>query len=110
MVEGFEEVLWDELTEPLLQSQKLGFNSTHKPPVHIKSEMNKIKKKKVNVWRTFASNVYTLYPTQSLEYYCGVIYLTYSFLFSSVTGTLRPLGLSSCCENFPKALCSTQNV
>lgn len=37
-------------------------------------------------------------------------YLTYSFLFSSVTGILRPLGLSSCCKNFPKALCSTQNV
>ncbi len=38
MVEGFEEVLWDELAESLLQSQKLGFDSTHKPPVHIKSE------------------------------------------------------------------------
>lgn len=41
-------------------------------------------------------------------YHCS--YLTYSFLFSSVTGILRPLGLSSCCKNFPKALCSTQNV
>jgi len=36
MVERFEEVLRDELTEALLQSQKLGFNSPHKPPVHIK--------------------------------------------------------------------------
>lgn len=43
MVEGFEEVLGDELTESLLKSQKLGFNSTHKPPVHIKSEKHKRK-------------------------------------------------------------------
>lgn len=37
-------------------------------------------------------------------------YLTYSLLFSSVTGMFLPLGLSSCWRNLPKALCSTQNV
>lgn len=37
-------------------------------------------------------------------------YLTYSFLFSSVTGIFLPFGLSSCCKIRPKALCSTQNV
>lgn len=38
VVKGFEEVLRDELTESLLQCQKLGFNPTHKPPVHVESE------------------------------------------------------------------------
>lgn len=37
-------------------------------------------------------------------------YRTYSFLFSSVTGTFLPLGFSSCCRILPKALCSTQKV
>lgn len=37
-------------------------------------------------------------------------YRTYSFLFSSVTGTFRPLGFSSCWRILPKALCSTQKV
>lgn len=36
MVEGFEEMLRNELGESLLQSQELGFNPTHKPPVDIK--------------------------------------------------------------------------
>lgn len=36
MVEGFEEVLRNELSKSLLQGQKLGLDTTHKPPVHIK--------------------------------------------------------------------------
>lgn len=38
MVKGLEEMLGDELTESLLKSQELCLNSTHKPPVHIKSK------------------------------------------------------------------------
>lgn len=37
-------------------------------------------------------------------------YRTYSFLVSSETGILLPLGLSSCWMISPYALCSTQKV
>lgn len=35
MVEGFEEVLRNELSKSLLQSQELGLDTAHKPPVHV---------------------------------------------------------------------------
>lgn len=35
MVEGLEEVLRNELRESLLQSQKLGLDAAHKPPVDV---------------------------------------------------------------------------
>lgn len=47
MVEGFEEMLRNELGESLLQSQKLRFNPTHEPPVDIKPGRKK-KNKKTN--------------------------------------------------------------
>lgn len=44
MVEGFEEVLRNELSKSLLQSQKLGFDPTHEPPVHIQPGRGKGKR------------------------------------------------------------------
>lgn len=35
VVKRLEEVLGDELIEPFLQSEELGFDATHEPPVHI---------------------------------------------------------------------------
>lgn len=99
MVKRFEEVLRDELTEAFLQSQKLSFDSTHEPPVHIKPDGQT----QMLLVRIVKGN------KQSPQRECWP-YLTYSFLLSSVTGMLRPFGLSSCCKNFPKALCSTQKV
>lgn len=98
VVERFEEVLWDQLTEALLKSQKLSFDSTHEPPVHIQSGTPT---RSVTSWEKRIC-------IRQKAVACH--HLTYSFLFSSVTGTFRPFGLSSCWDNFPKALCSTQNV
>lgn len=42
MVKRFEEVLWDELIEALLQSEELGLNASHEPPVHVEP-------KKINI-------------------------------------------------------------
>lgn len=38
MVKRLKQVLWDELVETLLQSEELGLNATHEPPVHVESE------------------------------------------------------------------------
>lgn len=35
MVKGLEQMLWDELVEAFLQSEELGLNASHEPPVHI---------------------------------------------------------------------------
>lgn len=35
VVKRLEQVLWDELVEALLQSEELGLDASHEPPVHV---------------------------------------------------------------------------
>lgn len=107
MVEGFEEVLRNELSKSLLQSQELGLDPAHKPPVHVQPGREDGGGEENQPLQSVSADV--LGQTTKRET-SRASYLTYSFLFSSVTAMFRPLGLSSCCDSFPKALCSTQNV
>lgn len=38
LVKGFEEVLWDDLIEALLQGQKLSLDAVKETPVHVQPE------------------------------------------------------------------------
>lgn len=46
VIKRFEQMLRDELAEALLEGQKLGFDPTHEPPVHIKSDEDKGQRRK----------------------------------------------------------------